>query len=84
MSGNDRGDGDDARLQCHTKQLGGSARRYDCYKDAAMNDLIGEDQTGILVACAVLAVPFMNDPKKADAQTNGAINPPGNVIVNAQ
>ena len=47
-----------------------------------MNDLIGEDQTGILVArdmltlllcgfvaCAVLAVPFMNDPKKADAQT---------------
>jgi hypothetical protein len=62
-----------------------------------MNDLIGEDQTGILVArdmltlllcgfvaCAVLAVPFMNDPKKADAQTNGAINPPGNVIVDAQ
>jgi len=62
-----------------------------------MNDLIGEDQTGILVArdmltlllcgfvaCAVLAVPFMNDPKKADAQTVGAVSPPGNVIVDAQ
>ncbi|EWY37647.1 hypothetical protein N825_16480 [Skermanella stibiiresistens SB22] len=62
-----------------------------------MNDFIGEDQTGTLVArdmltlllcgfvaCAVLAVPFMNDPKKADAQTSGSINPPGNVIVDAQ
>lgn len=62
-----------------------------------MNDLLGEDQTGMLVArdmltlllcgfvaVAVLAVPFMNDPKKASASTSAAIAPPGNVIVDAR
>ncbi len=67
-----------------------------------MNDLLGEDQTGVLVArdlltlllcgfvaCAVLAVPFINDAKKADAEQKdptaaGGIEPPGNVIVEAR
>ncbi|WP_448204219.1 hypothetical protein [Azospirillum sp. sgz302134] len=68
-----------------------------------MNDFLGEDQTGVLVArdlltlllcgfvaCAVLAVPFINDAKKAEAnQTNGAssaagLEPPGNVIIEAR
>jgi hypothetical protein len=62
-----------------------------------MNDLMGEDQTGVLVArdmltlllcgfvaTAVLAVPFMNDPKKAAASSAAAIAPPGNVMVDAR
>jgi len=61
-----------------------------------MNDLLGEDLTGTLVArdmltlllcgfvaCAVLSVPFINDPKKAEAAGTG-LAPPGNVIVDAR
>jgi hypothetical protein len=67
-----------------------------------MNDLIGEDQTGILVArdlltlllcgfvaCAMLAVPFMNDPKKnegdaKDSAATAGLEPPGNVVIEAR
>ena len=55
-----------------------------------MNDLIGEDQTGILVArdmltlllcgfvaCAVLAVPFMNDPEEGRCSDGGSAQPAG-------
>lgn len=68
-----------------------------------MNDFLGEDQTGMLVArdlltlllcgfvaCAVLAVPFINDAKKTEGnQPNSSAaaagtEPPGNVIIEAR
>ncbi|WP_448188338.1 hypothetical protein [Azospirillum sp. sgz301742] len=62
-----------------------------------MNDLIGEDQTGVLVArdmltlllcgfvaCAVLAVPFINESKKANGAGVSDVEPPGNVIIEAR
>lgn len=68
-----------------------------------MNDFLGEDQTGVLVArdlltlllcgfvaCAVLAVPFINDAKKTEGnQSNSSsaaagTEPPGNVIIEAR
>ena len=68
-----------------------------------MNDFLGEDQTGVLVArdlltlllcgfvaCAVLAVPFINDAKKTESnQSNSSsaaagTEPPGNVIIEAR
>lgn len=62
-----------------------------------MNDLIGEDQTGVLVArdmltlllcgfvaCAILAVPFINESKKANGAGVSDIEPPGNVIIEAR
>ncbi|PWC45819.1 hypothetical protein [Azospirillum sp. TSO22-1] len=62
-----------------------------------MNDLIGDDQTGILVArdmltlllcgfvaCAVIAVPFINESKKSDGKGISDTEPPGNVIVEAR
>lgn len=68
-----------------------------------MNDFLGEDQTGVLVArdlltlllcgfvaCAVLAVPFINDAKKTEGNQNNSssaaagIEPPGNVIIEAR
>lgn len=61
-----------------------------------VNELMGEDQTGVLVArdlltlllcgfvaCAVLAVPFINDEKKAEGKGLSDVDPPGNVIVEA-
>lgn len=62
-----------------------------------MNDLIGEDQTGVLVArdmltlllcgfvaCAVIAVPFINESKKANGAGVSDAEPPGNVIIEAR
>jgi hypothetical protein len=62
-----------------------------------MNEIMGEDQTGVLVArdmltlllcgfvaAAVLAVPFINDPGKKNAAASAAIAPPGNVIIDAR
>ncbi len=68
-----------------------------------MNDFLGEDQTGVLVArdlltlllcgfvaCAVLAVPFINESKKAEGSQQNSqssatgMEPPGNVIIEAR
>ncbi|MBP2290444.1 hypothetical protein [Azospirillum rugosum] len=68
-----------------------------------MNDFLGEDQTGVLVArdlltlllcgfvaCAVLAVPFINEAKKTEGNQNNSSSaaagtePPGNVIIEAR
>ncbi|QCO16691.1 hypothetical protein D3869_15395 (plasmid) [Azospirillum brasilense] len=70
-----------------------------------MNDFLGEDQTGVLVArdlltlllcgfvaCAVLAVPFINEAKKTEANQQNessssaaaGMEPPGNVIIEAR